>query len=106
MRVLLGVENFEYKLPQHAGVCDLAASEVERLEIRTSSCYFQHAGVSDVVAASEVECSEIRTSSSYFGQPSAGDVPAVCEVECLEVHTASPNFCYSGVRDIAPAEAQ
>ena len=31
------------------------ASEVECLEIRTSSCYFRDAGVSDVVAAIEVE---------------------------------------------------
>ena len=37
----------------------VAASEVECLEIRTSSCYFQHTGVCDVVAESEVECLEI-----------------------------------------------
>ena len=39
---------------------DVAApSEAECLEIRTSSCYFQHTGVCDVVAESEVECLEI-----------------------------------------------
>ena len=32
-----------------------AVSEVECLEIRTSSCYFQQTGVSDVEAAPEVE---------------------------------------------------
>ena len=33
--------------------------EVECLEVWTSSCYFQHAGVSDVAAESEVECLEV-----------------------------------------------
>ena len=33
----------------------VAAGEVECLEIRTSSCYFQHTGVCDVAAAFEVE---------------------------------------------------
>ena len=33
----------------------LAAVEAECLEIRTSSCYFHHTGVSDVLAAQEVE---------------------------------------------------
>ena len=54
-----------------------AVSEVECLEIRTSSCYFQHTGISDVtvpVEASEVECLEIRTSSCYFQHAGIGDV--------------------------------
>ena len=37
-----------------------AVSEVECLEIRTSSCYFQHTGVSEHIAAfPEVECLEV-----------------------------------------------
>ena len=44
----------------HARGGDVAAAvEVECLEIRTSSCYFQHTGVCDVAAVQEVECLEI-----------------------------------------------
>ena len=50
--------------------------EVECLEVWTSSCYFQHAGVSDVAAESEVECLEVWTSSCYFHHAGVGDVPA------------------------------
>ena len=57
----------------------LIASEVECLEIQTSSCYFQHTGVCDGAAAIEVECLEIRTSSCYFQH--AG----VCDVAELEI---------------------
>ena len=59
----------------------VAATEVECLEIRTSSCYFQHAGVCDVLAVFEVECLEIRTSSCYFRHAGISDVAAACEVE-------------------------
>ena len=36
-----------------------AVHDVECLEIRTSSCYFHHAGVSDVPEVHEDECLEI-----------------------------------------------
>ena len=64
-----------------------AESEAECLEIRTSSCYFQHTGISDVTVpfeASEVECLEIRTSSCYFQHGGVCDVvvpPPASEVE-------------------------
>ena len=58
-----------------------AVPEVECLEIRTSSCYFHHTGVSDVAAVSEVECLEIQTSSGYFHHAGVCDVPAAIEVE-------------------------
>ena len=57
------------------------AIEVEILEIRTSSCYFHHTDIGDVVAASEAECLEVRTSSCYFQHAGIGDVPAASEVE-------------------------
>jgi hypothetical protein len=62
-----------------------AESEVECLEIRTSSCYFHHAGICDVLAPFEVECLEIRTSCCYFQHTGVCDPAAASEVECLEI---------------------
>ena len=73
------------------------------MEIRTSSCYFQHAGVCDVAAAIEVECLEIRTSSCYFQHAGVCDVLAASEVECLEIRTSSCYFQHTGVCDVAAA---
>ena len=78
--------------------------EVECLEIRTSSCYFQHAGVGDVFAVLEFECLEIRTSSCYFHHAGVSDVPTVWEVECLEIRTSSCYFQHAGVGDVVAVE--
>ena len=59
----------------------VAAGEVENLEVRTSSCYFQHAGIEDVPALPEVECLEIRTSFCYFQHAGVGNVAAASEDE-------------------------
>ena len=59
----------------------VAACEVENLEVRTSSCYFQHTGVEDVPALPEVECLKIQTSSCYFQHAGVGNVAAASEDE-------------------------
>ena len=64
---------------------------------------FHHTGVSDVAAVSEVECLEIRTSSPYFSETGASDSLAASEIECLEVRTSSCYFRHTGVGDVLAA---
>ena len=55
-----------------------------KLWVRLSQGVLARGG--DVVAASEVEFLEVRTSSSYFQRTGVSDVPpAAFEVECLEI---------------------